>query len=422
MIAALRLEPKHYYNALHFYRSDGYETSEVYEKWIEIAIKESTVQRIGGRILTIGDHVKISKEGRRMPGIQILHQESQNSGKPEIVEGHLYGHVSAVITNGNDSRSLPLLTQLHKVPPKDAETQKPIGDTIVVQMMNTVNEAAKCIGEPVLTALDAYFCKASTFNSAGESVEVVVRAACDTVAFVPPNNARKTVGRPKLYGDKIKLYDLFYDMSDFTTTTLTLYGKSTKVNYKLLDLIWKPLGRTIRFVAVDSYMGKMVLMTECLTLSAEDMIVAYAFRYKIEPGFNELKNTMGGFSYRFWTTAIPKRKRWSKSSQEVRLHESDKKILAAKSATEAFVCTATIATGILTIIAFSHNVEIWNRYRGWIRTRCSSIPSIAVAKDVIAQDFPDVLEHSSTLMGFNFIKSLRRSFVFFYSHFYDESA
>ena len=428
-IAALRINPKLYHTALHFYRSEGYDVSELYSKWIQITTKESNLAVIGGRILILADHIKISKEGRRMPDIQIHHQESQNSGKREYIEGHIYGNVSAVITAGTTSRSLPLLTQLHKVPPKDETSKKPMGDTIVVQMMGSVNEVAKQIGKPVLSVKDAYFCKASTFNCTetalsenGEKlVEVVVRAASDTVAFTAPV-AKTTRGRPRKYGDKIALYSLFSDMSDFAETTLTLYGKPTKVRFKVMDLTWKPIGKLIRFVVVESCMGKMVLMSSSLTLTAEEIITAYALRYKIEPGFNELKNTIGCFSYRFWTTALPKRKKWDKNSQAMQQNATDKRIIATKSATEAFVCLSTIATGILTIIAFSHNDEIWNRYPGWIRTRRSVIPTISIVKETIAHEFHDVLNHSRCFMGFNFIKSLRRPSLFFFSKQEDSTA
>jgi hypothetical protein len=282
-----------------------------------------------------------------MPEIQILHQESENSGKGEFIEGHIYGHVSAVITNGELSRSLPLLTHQHKVPPKDQSTNKPLGETIVVQMMNSVHEAAKSIGEPVVTALDAYFCKGSAFTAlegvvteSGEKmVEIVVRASSDTVAFtVPIPPVKKEPGRPRIYGDKVKLYGLFSDMSKFTETTMALYGKPTKVKYLIMDLVWKPIGELVRFVAVDSDIGQTILMSSSLTLTAEEIITAYALRYKIEPGFNELKNTMGGFSYRFWTTALPKRKKWAKNSQSVQQDAIDEKIHNTKAAIATFVC------------------------------------------------------------------------------------
>jgi len=132
IIATMRIKPKLYHTALHFYRSKGYDVDELYSKWIQIATEESNLVEIGGRIFLLADHIKISKEGRHMPDIQIHHQQSQNSRKSEYVEGHIYGNVSAVITAGNTSRSLPLLTHLHKVPPKDEITKKPNRQTCFI--------------------------------------------------------------------------------------------------------------------------------------------------------------------------------------------------------------------------------------------------------------------------------------------------
>ena len=69
-----------------------------------------------------------------------------------------------------------------------------------------------------------------------------------------------------------------------------------------------------------------------------------------------------------------------------------KKIVDTRNAIESYVCLCTIATGILSIIAFSHNREIWKRYPGWIRTIRSTIPTIAIIKETLAQDIPVFLE------------------------------
>jgi hypothetical protein len=155
-----------------------------------------------------------------------------------------------------------------------------------------------------------------------------------------------------------------------------------------LDLIWKPLGheRVIRFVLVDSERGKMILMCDDLTLSPEDIIIAYALRFNIEPSFNEQKNDNGCFSYRFWTKSLPKRKRWTKNNQPVS-NEQNKHVEDAKRAIDSFICLGTISTGILTIIGFSHNRQIWKRYPGWLKTIRHCFPSIAVVKETLTQDF-----------------------------------
>lgn len=425
ILSSLRLEPRLYHTMLHFFRSTGYNVKSLYDKWIKIAMQNGTFIRIGSRIVVLGDHSKVSKEGRRMPDIQILHQESENSGKSTYIAGHTFGQVSGVITNGKVSRSLPLMTELQKSPPRKEGSKKPDGDTLVTQMVTLVHETALSIGEPVVAALDAYFSSETAWAAADKTlmkngeklVEIVTRAQTNTVAFrIPEVPKIKKRGQPRKYGDKIVLYSLFSDMSPFTQTTMTLYGKKTKVQYLCLDLIWKPVKRLVRFVLVTlNHNQHCILMSTSLSLSPEEIIYIYALRFKIETSFDEQKNDIGCFSYHFWTTALPKRKKWNKAESltDPKLVE---RIHSAKKATESFVCLSTIATGILSIIAFSHSGEIWKHYPGWMRTIRSSIPTIATVRETLAFVFPAFLRLNPQLPMCSIIHSRRRKVLFLFEN------
>jgi len=410
---------------LHFFRSNAYTTDGLYDNWIKISLKQAPIVRIAGRVIVLGDHSKVAKEGRYMPDIQVLHQESDNAGKPEFIEGHNFGQVSAVITNGPVSRSLPLRTELQKSPPKQEGKNKNKGDddSLVVQMINLVNEAAKSMNEPVIAALDAYFSSKYAWFAADKTVmengerliEIVTRAQSNTVAFmIPETPKKKKRGQPRKYGNKIILKNLFSDMSDFTETTMMLYGRSTKVKYLCLDLMWKPVRRLVRFVCVSTDRGNCVLMSTSLTLNPEDIITVYALRFKIETSFDEQKNDMGCFAYHFWTTALPKRKHWAKSTPQTPDLNLQKRIDDAKHATESFVCLSTIATGILSIIAFSHSSEIWKRYPGWIKTLRSVIPTIATVRATLAKDLLAYVERYPYVSFCSIIKHRQRTAEFLY--------
>ena len=423
IISSLRLMPRYYHNVLHFFRSEGYTCEALYTQWIKTAMKHGAYIRVAGMTVLIGDHIKIPKEGCRMPDIQILHQDSQNSGKAEYIAGHNHGQVSAVITNGTESRSLPLITELQKSPPKVEGTNKPDGDTLVTQMVNLVHKAARAIGEPTVVAPDAYFSSKAAWEAADKTVagdgkklvEIVTRAQSNTVAFTTPiQPERPRRGKPRIYGDKVVLYDLFSDMSKFTQATMTLYGKKNAVRHLCLDLIWKPIKKLVRFVVVETASGRCVLMSSSLNLTAEEIITIYALRFKMETGFDEQKNIMGCFDYHFWTTALPKRKKWSKAESPD--GENPKtKTNNAKRATQSFVCLATIAVGILTIIAFSHNASIWSRYPGWLRTRRTDVPTLAVVKETLYQGFHGFFDIKSNGNLFMFIVPLRRFDMYCYN-------
>jgi hypothetical protein len=109
LIAGLQIDPSQYHNMLHFYRSSAYTCEDLYDRWAKVTLNHAQLVEIAGSLVLIGDHSKVSKEGRKMPDIEILHQDSQNSGKAEYIAGHNYGQISAVITNGTVSRSIPLI-------------------------------------------------------------------------------------------------------------------------------------------------------------------------------------------------------------------------------------------------------------------------------------------------------------------------
>jgi len=330
-----------------------------------------------------------------MPFIQVMRQESQNAGKKEYIAGHIFGHVSAVITNGKISRSLPLKTELQKSPPKAEGKKKPDGDTLVVQMVNMVSDVALSLEEPVVVALDAYFSNSSAFFAAekccaetgGKLVEIVTRGQSNTVAYtVPKPPEQKKRGAPRKYGKRVVLNSLFSSMSNFTKKKMVLYGEKTDVKYYCVDLIWKPVKKQVRFVLVENRRGRCILMSTCLTLTPEEIIEIYTARFKIETSFNEQKNDVGCFSYRFWTTALKKRNRW-KGAEEPKDSKDAIKYSATQKAIESHVCLSTIATGLLTVIAFSHNRHIFQRYPGWLRTLRSDIPSAAVVKETLLNEF-----------------------------------
>jgi hypothetical protein len=266
--------------------------------------------------------------------------------------------------------------------------------------------------------------KGKTAADGRQLMSAVTRAQDSYVAFFPAKpaadtNKRRGPGRPrkegaKQYGEKVVLKSFLKDTSGFTEATMNLYGKDTEVKYLCLDLLWKPTDSIMRFVIVSSSVGQCVLMTDDLTLGAEEIILIYTLRFKIETSFDEQKNEMGCYDYHFWTKSLERRGRRKASTEP---NEMAKDVEAAKKAISAFVCLGTIATGILTIMAFKHDCEIWTRYPGWVRTVRSRIPSISIAKASFSHNFHDDLRHFSHISIVKTITPLLRDSKYLYVDF-----
>ena len=253
------------------------------------------------------------------------------------------------------------------------------------------------LGRRCLLVLDAYFAVGPVFailktvrDAAGRRlVHVVTRAKSNVVGYTdaPPRTGRR--GRPREYGEKLVLIDLFDTRREsFEKARMELYGQAKEVAFLCLDLLWKPVGEKVRFVLVADGAERFILMGSDLTLGARDMILAYSYRFKIEVSFKVLKHLIGAFFYRFWTSAWPRiGKKTSSDLSGINDSRRQRLIAEATDAIEAFVNFGCIATGILQILALNHHRTIWQRYMGWLRTVSSTIPSEEVVQSVIQQEY-----------------------------------
>lgn len=260
--------------------------------------------------------------------------------------------------------------------------------------------AAKLVsamGKRCLLQLDAYFAVGPVFailkevrNTAGERlVHIVTRAKSNVVAYEDPPISSGGPGRPRKYGEKLKLTMLFDSESEaFESIKAVVYGKSQSVSVLCLDLIWMPVKEKVRFVLVADGTERFILMCSDLTLSAAEIICAYGYRFKIEVSFKVLKHVMGTFCYRFWTHAWPRIGKGTKSDLSTVDSPREKNLIGqVADAIEAFVNFGCIATGILQIIALNFHETVWYKYSGWLRTVRSTIPTEEVVKAVVQEEF-----------------------------------
>ena len=269
--------------------------------------------------------------------------------------------------------------------------------SVTTLMAAMAAEIVPTLGKRCLLVLDAYFAVGPVFailkqmrdGTGQDLVHMVTRAKSNVVAYAdaPPKTGRP--GRPRSYGEKLNLIKLFDTRDEcFEALRIELYGQIRELRFLCLDLIWKPVGEKIRFVLVADGSERFILMGSDLNLSAEDMILAYSYRFKIEVSFKVLKHLTGAFFYRFWTQVWPRIGKATNSDlTTVQDRRSRRLIAQAADAAEAFVNFGCIATGILQILALNFHETIWRRYMGWLRTVSSSIPSEEVVRSVVQQEY-----------------------------------
>jgi hypothetical protein len=321
---------------------------------------------------------------------------------------------------------IPLCAELHegvealrnfqqKTPPLvDGQPKVSITSLMAAMAAELVPE----LGRKCILVLDAYFAVGPVFailksvrDTAGQRlVHVVTRAKSNVVAYADAPPRTGLPGRPRIYGQKLNLIELFDTRrSSFEQARIELYGQAKDVAFLCLDLLWKPIGEKVRFVLITDGAERFILMGSDLTLGAKDMILVYSYRFKIEVSFKVLKHLIGAFSYRFWTHAWPRIGKANGSDLSmVKDRRSQRLIAETTDSIEAFVNFGCIATGILQILALNYHETIWKRYMGWMRTVSSTIPSEEVVQSVVQQEYFHNFRSFSTDAIYRIIMSKRR--------------
>jgi len=274
----------------------------------------------------VGDGMKQAKEGRHMPGVKKLHQESENVSKGEYIFGHLFGAIGILAGTPQMWFCLPLFMNLQdgvKAIWGWSDNAEERQSSHVVQMIEQAFAAARTFGGALLL-LDRYFLSIPALqrleegNRTGDArLHLVTKAKMNAVAYEAPAPKKSGRGRPPKKGKMLKLAELFQTRAnDFQTASVTIYGKEETVSFLCLDLLWgQGLYQKLRFVLVRHGDRLSILVSTDLSLEATEIIVLYGYRFRIECTFREMKQVIGAFGSRFWSASMPKLNRYRRKGE-----------------------------------------------------------------------------------------------------------
>ncbi|MBE2204837.1 MAG: transposase [Chthoniobacterales bacterium] len=374
-VRALGLQHSFYDRILDFFHSPAVDLSRLTSLWtcLVLRVLDPLLLTVNGRIVLLADGIKAPKAGRKMPAVKKLHQESQNNSKPEYIFGHSCQALAVVVKAAESFFALPLACRIHEGVVFTNRDKRTLMDKLIL-LFKELGVARPCI-----LVGDAYYATAKIILPLLRGGNHLVTALkSSAVAYEPaPSPDKRRRGRPRCYGSKIRLNTLFKDTEAFTKAPSPVYGENgVDLAYRSIDLLWRPVGCLVRFVAViHPHRGCRVFLSTDLSLHPLEIISLYGARFKIEVSFKQAVHTVGTYRYHFWMKAMSPISR--RSGNQHLHHKSDLYRQQVRRKIRAYHChlqTGVIAQGLLQILSVLHPRLVWSHFGSWIRTIRPGIP------------------------------------------------
>lgn len=397
LVRAGWLKESCYLSLLHMFHSSAVKLDSLTALWTKLVLVLFTPLSADGYLICVGDGIKIPKEGKKMPAVKCLHNESENNSKGEYIMGHSFQVVSVLVKGLKDAVfAVPLISRISEGVVFSNRDTRTLLDKFVIMFSSLWPH----LSGPLLLVVDAYYASKKTIKpllKAGH--HLVTRLRSNAVAFHPaPQPKQPKRGRPKRYGKKVKLRSLFTAKDKFISAPSPVYNeRGVTLQYRCVDLLWRPVGTLVRFVLViHPTRGRIILLCTNLSMDALTVIRLYGLRFKIEVSFKQAVHTVGVYAYHFWMMAMTPIKRWSGNQHVHRKPEEYRDAVRRKiGAYHCYVQLGCIAQGILQHLAINHSLQVWSCFRSWLRTmKTDCVPTEMVVAAALRNSLFDFLRLS----------------------------
>jgi len=251
-----------------------------------------------------------------MPGVKLLHQQSESNNKPEYIMGHSLQAVSLLVHAAASVFAVPLAIRIHDG--RGVVQSRPP----YLARQDARPPRHRRHRATLLLRRRRLLCRAQERHRLAQRQQPPGHPGEVQRRRLHPHQQRgpRKRGRPKIYDRKVKPKSLLQDSKGREQAKNPVYGeRQVVIQYKVRDLLWRPAGRLVRFVAViHPTRGSCLLMCTDTSLAAIEIIRLYGLRFKIDIDQAWRLSRIGGVAVSLCKQqrpAVPRRRRRSDSPQ-----------------------------------------------------------------------------------------------------------
>jgi hypothetical protein len=317
----------------YFIGSLGKKTETIATELLKIMIHR--IYKKTNTVLMAIDDSPTSRYGPKVAGAGIHRNPTPTPDGRKFVYGHVWVTLSAIARHRDfGTIGFPLLAKMY-VKAKDVKSIKLAFKSKTEQAVELAKWAYNCcesFGKRLWIVTDGGFTRASFLKPAIKAgIVAVTRLRKDAVLYGEVKQSKKRKrGRPRKYGNRIKLANIVNKSDGWFKIKSVLYGREETKEVNVFKALYKPAGCMVQVLVVkESKDCFRAFMCTDLTASAVEIIEAVADRYAIEQNFSDIKeiegagqqqvrtlgSNIGTFHLNLWLHSMVELWAWDKSAK-----------------------------------------------------------------------------------------------------------